>query len=184
MPQNLLFSTLVKLLLPALGIVLMLVVARRRRLSFADDIGLARPVPAMAVLFALLWLVLIAVEEYFTGSNEATQAKTWPDYPLVIVVLRALAIGVVGPIAEELAIRGLVMGMLRRTRLGSYGAIVVSAAAWSAMHIQYAPLLLLLLIFIDGVMLGLARHFSRSLYVPMLMHIIGNLYSIHQSLAR
>jgi membrane protease YdiL (CAAX protease family) len=33
-------------------------------------------------------------------------------------------------------------------------------------------------------MLGLARHFSRSLYVPMLMHIIGNLYSIHQSLAR
>jgi membrane protease YdiL (CAAX protease family) len=56
-----------------------------------------------------------------------------------------LAIGVVGPIAEEQAMRGRVMGMLRRTRLGIYGAIVVSAAVWSAMLIQYAPLLLLLI---------------------------------------
>jgi membrane protease YdiL (CAAX protease family) len=42
----------------------------------------------------------------------------------------------------------------------------------------------MLMIFVDGIVLGLARHFSGSLYVPIAMHMLGNLFSIAQSLAR
>lgn len=176
-------STLLKVLLPAVGIAALLFAAKRNRMSLTEDIGFRKPVWIPAAAFLVLWLVLIAVEEWATAAMGSVENKVWPDYPALIVVLRILAIGVVGPIAEELAFRGLLMAWLGRTRLGVYGAIAVSAAVWSVVHIQYAPLLLTI-IFIDGLALGLARHYSRSLYVPIAMHVIGNLFSIWQSIAR
>ncbi len=181
--SDLLLSTLSKVALPAVGIGLMLFAAKKRRLSFAEDLGLRAPRPVVALAFLLLWVGLIALEEVLTRSLEGTQAKPWPAYPACIVALRVLALGVLGPIAEELAFRGLLFGLLRRTRLGVVGAIVVAAAVWSLVHFQYAPILLLI-IFIDGLALGFARHLSRSLYLPIAMHVLGNLFSISQSLSQ
>jgi membrane protease YdiL (CAAX protease family) len=73
------------------------------------------------------------------------------------------------------------LGVLRRTRLGIFGAIALTAALWAAIHMQYEPATLAL-IFIDGLVLGAARHYTRSLYLPIFMHVIGNLFSIWQSL--
>jgi membrane protease YdiL (CAAX protease family) len=85
------------------------------------------------------------------------------------------------PIAEELAFRGLFMAALRRMRVAIPWAILLTAAVWSIIHLQYSPLLLALIV-VDGIALGLARHYSGSLYVPIAMHVIGNLFSIYQSL--
>jgi membrane protease YdiL (CAAX protease family) len=172
---------LTKVLLPAFAIAMMLFVAKRRKLSLANDLGFRSPVLFAAIGFLVAWLGLVSIEEVLTASVESANVKAWPTYTLLIVSLRILAIGVLGPIAEELAFRGLLMTWLRRTKLGIFGAIFISAAAWSLMHLQYAPILLLL-IFIDGLVLGSARHFCRSIYVPIAMHIAGNLFSIFQSL--
>jgi membrane protease YdiL (CAAX protease family) len=180
--SDLLLSTLAKVLLPAAGIVAMLFAARRRKISFADDLGLKAPKLGVAALCIALWILLIAIEEHFSGSIEDTHAKRWPDYPALIIVLRVLAIGFIGPIAEELAFRGLLMAALRRMRVGVPWAILLAAALWSIIHLQYSPLLLALIV-VDGIALGSARYFSGSLYVPIAMHIVGNLFSIYQSLA-
>lgn len=37
-------------------------------------------------------------------------------------------------------------------------------------------------VFIDGIALGAARINTRSLWVPVLMHIGGNLFAIYQAL--
>jgi membrane protease YdiL (CAAX protease family) len=74
------------------------------------------------------------------------------------------------------------MAFLRRTQLRIYGAILISAALWSCMHFDYSPILLAIL-FLDGIALGFARHITRSIYVPIAMHIIGNCFSIYQSLS-
>ena len=42
---------------------------------------------------------------------------------------------------------------------------------------------LMLLIFVDGRVPGAACHLCRSMWVPIVMHIAGNLFSINQSLA-
>lgn len=175
-------STLFKVLLPAAAIVAMLLAARRRKLSFADELGLKAPTLAAAALWLGIWICLVAIEETFSASIEGSQAKHWPAYPGIIIALRILAIGIVGPIAEELAFRGLLMAGLRRIRVGVAWSILLAAALWSIIHLQYAPPLLAL-IFVDGIALGLARHFSGSLYVPIAMHVVGNLFSIWQSLA-
>jgi membrane protease YdiL (CAAX protease family) len=59
---------------------------------------------------------------------------------------------------------------------------VIGAAGWAAVHFQYDPATRVL-IFLDGLVLGTARLRSRSTYVPIVMHALGNLYSIYQSLA-
>lgn len=179
--MNLLASTLLKVLLPAAGIAGMLFAAKRKKISLADELGLKAPTVASAALWLGIWICLITIEEIFSPSLDGTQAKQWPAYPVAIIALRILAIGIIGPIAEELAFRGLLMAGLRRLRVGVPWAILLSAALWSIIHLQYAPALLAL-IFVDGIVLGLARHYSRSLYVPIAMHMIGNLLSIYQSL--
>lgn len=180
---SLLLSTLTKVALPGLAISAMLFAAKKKKLSFAEDLGLRAPKPATAGLFLLLWVCLVALEEYLTRSIDGAQAKPWPEYPGYIVAMRVLAIGVLGPIGEELAFRGLLFTLLRRTPLKVAGAIVLTAALWAAIHLQYSPVLLAL-IFVDGVSLGLARHFSGSLYLAIAMHMLGNLFSIAQSIAQ
>lgn len=179
---NDLLPTLMKAAIPAAGIALMLFAAHRNRLSLAGDVGFQAPKVVTAILFLLLWVMLIALEEWLAGSIADTHPKSWAGYSTGIVVLRILAIGVLGPIAEEIAFRGLLMALLRRTQLRIYGAILISAALWSCMHFDYSPILLAI-IFLDGIALGFARHITRSIYVPIAMHIIGNCFSIYQSLS-
>lgn len=176
-----LLTTLPKVLLPAFAIVLMLFVAKRRGLSAAADLGFRKPEWRFAAIFLVLWTGLIALEEFFTSGMAGAEVKQWPAFPPLILLLRILAIGLFGPVAEELVFRGFLLRVLGRTRIGIYGAILVTAALWSIIHQQYAPVILGL-IFIDGIMLGLARHFTKSLYVPIVMHVLGNLFSIYQSL--
>ncbi|MEO8020074.1 MAG: CPBP family intramembrane glutamic endopeptidase [Pseudomonadota bacterium] len=173
--------TLSKVLLPGAAIIAMLIAAKRRKLSFADELGLRAPTMWVAALCLAAWICLIALEEHLTGSIEDLQPKHWPDYPAAIIALRVLAIGFLGPVAEELAFRGLLMAALRRMRVAIPWAIAFTAAVWAIIHLQYSPLLLAL-IFVDGIALGLARYYSKSLYVPIAMHIIGNCFSIYQSL--
>ncbi|MEO8062490.1 MAG: CPBP family intramembrane glutamic endopeptidase [Pseudomonadota bacterium] len=179
---DMLLTTLPKVLLPAFAIALMIFVAKRRGLSLPEDLGLRKPVWKYAAIFLALWFCLIALEEFVSKGMAGAEIKLWPSYPPLILFLRILAIGLLGPIAEELVFRGFLLRILGRTRLGIYGAIVVTAAIWSLIHLQYAPILLGI-IFIDGITLGLARHFTRSLYVPITMHVLGNLFSIYQSLS-
>lgn len=181
--QDLLISTLSKVVLPGIAIGLLLFASKRRKLSLAEDIGMRPPKIWATVVFLIVWICLIAAEEYATSGVADAYAKQWPAYPVHIVVLRVLAIGFLGPIAEELGFRGLLMALLRRTRLGVVGAIVITAALWSVIHFQYSTPLLML-IFLDGIVLGLARHFSGSLLLPIAMHVGGNLFSISQSLTQ
>jgi len=176
MPDYLL-PTLAKVLLPAIVIVFMVLVVAKKKLSLSEDIGFRAPNFAGAAAFFVFWLVLIAAEELLGQSTP----KPWRDFPVGIIALRILAIGILGPIAEEIAFRGLLLFALKRTRLGVYGAIAVTSIVWSLVHTQYELPLLALLLF-DGIVLGLARHFTRSIYVPIAMHITGNLFSVWQSL--
>jgi len=49
------------------------------------------------------------------------------------------------------------------------------------MHYNYG-LGMLILITVDGIILGFARYKSGSLWIPITMHALGNLISIGQSL--
>jgi membrane protease YdiL (CAAX protease family)/NAD-dependent dihydropyrimidine dehydrogenase PreA subunit len=84
----------------------------------------------------------------------------------VTVVLVAL----VGPAIEEVLLRGVVMGAVQR-RFGVWPAIVVSAVAFALLH---ASLWSLLPLTVLGVGLGWLAARSRSLWPPIIAHVLYN----------
>jgi membrane protease YdiL (CAAX protease family) len=145
------------------------------------ELGFARPKASSLFLWLALWIGWIAISEIAINAFGMEQAKRWPEYSALVVGLRIAAIGILGPIAEELMVRGFFFFVLSRSRVGPIGAIVICAAGWAAAHYHY-DWKTVVLVFLDGVILGAARYRTRSLYVPVAMHIIGNLFSIYQSL--
>jgi membrane protease YdiL (CAAX protease family) len=101
----------------------------------------------------------------------------WRNAPLMDDVGRVLGVGILGPVAEELLFRGVFYAWLIRARVRTVPTVMVLAAVWSVAHLAYAPGVMGL-IFVDGLLLGSARYRTRSLVVPMLMHVMWNLYVI------
>jgi uncharacterized protein len=164
-----------------LAIVIVLVVAAKRGVSRTDDIGLRGPRPGALTAWLALWLVWIAASEVLIRQFGLEQATPWPAYPVHIVVLRILTIGVLGPFSEESVMRGVVLFLVRRMLGNAHAAIVLVALAWAAMHYAYGPGTVALIV-ADGVLLGYARRRGGSLCIPIAMHSVGNLISIGQSL--
>lgn len=83
------------------------------------------------------------------------------------------AVGVAAPIAEETLFRGFILGGLRR-RLGTIGALIVSAAIFTLPHL---PVTIYPAIFALGLLLGLLFVQTRSLWPGIFLHAIFNTIS-------
>ncbi len=175
-------STLLKVALVVVGAVVVLVVSRLRGVSWRDDLGFRAPGWSAAALWLALWIAWMAVGEFAIRAFGIQQPEPWPEYRPLVLFLRIAMIGVLGPFAEEVVMRGAFLHRLRRGGLGPLPSIVIAAVVWAVLHYQYEAGLIAI-IAADGVVLGLARHYGRSLWLPIAMHTIGNLFSIYQSMA-
>lgn len=107
----------------------------------------------------------------------------FPDFLLQIyataspMLLFWIVVGLIAPIAEELCFRGFIYIGLRNSVLGATGAIVVTAAIWSMIHLQYDAYDKSE-IFLLGVFLGWLRFRFNSLLPPILAHCLINLTAL------
>jgi len=176
----LLRSTLIKVALPLIGIVIPMVVAKLRGFELRDFFGLHKPkMRAFAVALAL-WIAWMAITELVLHALGQGAPDAWPDYPASIVLLRVLAIGILGPIAEELIFRGVIYGRIA-PKLGPWIAIVLIAIVFGLIHTRYDAAIIAV-VTIDGLLFGIARYKTGSVYTPIAMHMLGNLFSVCQSL--
>jgi hypothetical protein len=91
-------------------------------------------------------------------------------------VLFWFALVVATPIFEELLFRGFAFEGIRASRLGGTGAVAITALAWTLIHREYDPLEFGV-IFIIGVLLGIARLRTGSVLVTIAIHMLHNLIS-------
>jgi membrane protease YdiL (CAAX protease family) len=70
---------------------------------------------------------------------------------------------------------------LQRSALGTIGTIVLTAAVWAAIHVQY-DLHGILVIFFLGLFLGWVRYRTGSLWLCVMLHSIMNLIATIQLL--
>ena len=99
---------------------------------------------------------------------------------MLALMIKIAAIGIAGPVLEELIFRGFLIFLLRRKGLKTGLVIFLTALVWSGMHWNYEPALIGM-IFVDGLVLGLIRVKTGSLWVPITLHVMANLFSIYQS---
>lgn len=89
--------------------------------------------------------------------------------PLLWIALIAAA-----PLFEEIFFRGFLFQGLRHSRLGGGGAVVLTALAWAAIHMQYDAYQMFT-VFLGGLLLGTARLKTQSVYLTIAMHVVWNI---------
>lgn len=143
------------------------------RMLGLESIGLRRLVVAtFAILLAIF--VLTELPQHILGISDKAALKWVGELkPLWFAVVLLVAIA---PVSEELVFRGFIYGGLAPSRLGPFGAVVLTSAVWAVVHVQYAwPIMAQ--IFVYGVIFGVARWRTGSLWPSMAAHAIINLYA-------
>lgn len=90
-----------------------------------------------------------------------------------------LELVVFAPLFEETLFRGFLLEGFRQSRIGPVWAVVLTALAWSSLHVQY-NLYGIATIFVFGLVLGFVRLKTHSLWSTLAMHGLWNLIAAIQ----
>ncbi|SMO93463.1 CPBP family intramembrane glutamic endopeptidase [Melghirimyces algeriensis] len=133
------------------------------------------------VYFLLDPLVTEPVARFFS-----LEIQSWREHSITDGINRAvshgwiyaggqlLLIGVIGPIAEEITFRGVLQGVLL-PKVGKVASVLFSSTLFALFHVDvvfFAPL------FVMGLILGTLYILFRSLWAPILFHILNNVVSV------
>ena len=125
---------------------------------------------AALILFAIvedIFYTLVGAPIVHRSMIQMYESAVFPS-------LLIFAIIVCAPIAEECFFRGFLFKGLMHSRMGAVGATLATALIWAAIHMQY-EWYGILMIFLGGLLLGIARIRTGSILTPLLMHSVMNL---------
>ncbi len=152
----------------------------RRRAKFSDYLAL-KPISFRAV-FAMLAITIVFIL-LSSGINIFLRKPVDSDFMTIAyksvtsVPLFWIAIVIFAPLFEELFIRGFLFIGFARSGLGPVGAVVLTTLVWAALHVQYS-LYEIAIIFVLGIILGIVRHKTGSLWCPVIIHALNNLLAV------
>lgn len=133
------------------------------------------PIKTLLKWIAIMLLVFIAME----SVNVFLERET-PEFMSKVYgstsnkFLLWIAVAVAAPFFEEFLFRGFLLEGLRHTRMGVVGAILLTSASWAIIHMQYGWFEIISIFFI-GIIFAIAQLKTKSLYVPIAMHMFMNL---------
>lgn len=157
------------------------------------DLMVNRLAPMQLAKWTLLGVILVygfnhISEQVFPwlqqDSNTVLQSfgfgsSIWHDIAIITMI------GIIAPVSEELAYRGLVLKMMRdglskarifvnKTYLAAIIAILVSAFFFATLHSGEGQQSAVPFLFINALIFGLLYIKTKSLYVPVLVHSLNN----------
>ncbi len=134
----------------------------------------------------LKWLAIaLAVSTAGDAVMSLLGESVIPDFMISLyktagfIPLLWLALIVAAPLTEEFLFRGFLFEGFARSRIGAAGAVALTSAAWTALHFQY-NITQLTALFSYGIVLGIARLQTGSLWVPVGVHAFINLIATIQ----
>ncbi len=134
----------------------------------------------------LLWLIVLGLFVFlsellyqYIGRDAIPdfmqQAYASADNKIFLLITVIL----LAPVFEELLFRGFLYAGFSPTPLGVSGSIILTALLWAVIHFQYAWQEMVM-VFIFGLILGIARWRSRSILLPIFLHAANNLLASMQ----
>jgi hypothetical protein len=165
---------------PALGLTFLFAWLRRKRYPLKAYLGLGMPSVSVFAFWLgvemAVWL-LTDIVTYLLGRDivppvmvkDYTKAFFFPAFPLLLIMI-VLAY----PLLEEFFFRGFLLEGFRHSFMGPVFAVLVTAGLWAITHQQY-DWYGILTILAGGVVLGIARLTTGSIWVCFAMHATENL---------
>lgn len=142
------------------------------RLDVMPEIGSALLALGLFVglrVFVVGYTLVVSAAGYGPPTEGADLTTLFGSGPLGAVTT-VLVVAVLGPLLEEVALRGVLLSALK-TRIGAVASVVVTAVAFSLLHVSawsFVPLTAL------GLALGWLAVRSRSLWPAVLLHVAYN----------
>lgn len=148
--------------------------ARRRAVLSLEGATPPRLYAAAVVLLFILQLSYNAIVLPFAHDTVLGDVQPYLE-PLRsrAVWLFALAIAIGAPLSEELLFRGFLQSALSRTRLGYFGAALVTTLGWTSLHAGYSGLGLVE-VFLAGLFFSWLLWRTGNLLVPIVCHAVYN----------
>ena len=140
------------------------VVGLERRTLFP---GLARGLAWSAAFAAVAGLLAVAV--HLAGGNPLALIRSPLPASRAGLIGFFLVGGLLAPVAEEVFFRGLLFGYLRRWNVPA--AVLISTALFAALHLPALPVTQA----VGGLVFAVAYQKGKSLMVPIMIHVLGNL---------
>ncbi|MFC1933167.1 lysostaphin resistance A-like protein, partial [Chloroflexota bacterium] len=157
------------------------IVKVRRSATVVEYLGL-RPITGMTIL------VTLAITAGFMILSEGLSISLERPVPEFMVdvyntsvwpALLWISIVIFAPAFEETFFRGFLFEGFRRSRIGISGTIGLTALVWALSHVQYGTYEIVT-IFVMGIILGIVRLKTGSLWSTLLMHALYNLIAMLQ----
>lgn len=148
--------------------------------AFLGVVGLLVAVPAMNVitewnLSLTLPDSLAGVEQWMRQSEQAAQAGVdvlMGGSTIGDLIIGLIVIGILPGVGEEFFFRGGMQRLIASTpRVSPHVAVWVTALIFSAVHLQFFGFIPRLLL---GAYFGYLLYWTRSLWVPVLVHAVNN----------
>lgn len=131
-------------------------------------------------------MVLVAAATTFTiafALNVLTEIAALPNFMeddlinLSTSFIGILAVGIIGPIAEELLFREAILSYLLRRGTPPWRAIIFSAIVFGILHFNPAQIFFAIGI---GIVFGIIYHRTGNIVLTSLLHILNNCISLWQ----
>lgn len=133
------------------------------------------------VIATIVLIIVFDTLTYFLGKPIVPEFMSEVYNSANHLWLLVIALVVAAPVFEELFFRGFLISGLSSTFIGPIGAILLSSISWAAVHLQY-DLYGMFMIFVAGILLGVARLKTNSLFIPILMHATMNMVAIIEAI--
>ena len=177
-------STLVPILgslsLIACSLIAAEVAARKRHIPRKEFLALGPPKLIPSVVLLVGFVVLSSVLELVSRHVGLGGDTSWKGrYSGTDLAMRIVGIALLAPLGEELLFRGVIFKLL--SSKSTVLAVLVTAAFFAGLHIQYSWIGIAL-VFVDGLYYGIARAWSGSTLLTIVMHCVGNSIAVYQRL--
>ncbi len=160
-----------------IGVLLIIWFASMRKPLTVDEY-LDLNIPSLKSMFGFLGLLVLAM--VLMESVNYIWDRPTPEFMTKVYAntknlpLFWIAVSVAAPFFEEFLFRGFLLEGMARSKIGLTGAVIITSAIWAVIHMQYGWFEIISIFFI-GILLCLAKIKSKSLYVPIAMHMLMNL---------
>ena len=151
----------------------------RKGAGIVEYLGLKRiSVKKILVALAIMLGFLVLSEGFGVLLGRPPHAEYLDIYKTSVwPALLWIAFIIFGPIFEEALFRGFLFEGFRQSKIGAIGAIGLTALGWALLHVQYG-FYDIATIFVMGIVLGIVRMKTDSLWSPLIMHAFTNLVAM------
>jgi CAAX protease family protein len=134
-------------------------------------------------LILLLFVICQDIVSFLIGKPIVTESMLKAYQTCLFPPFLFFAVVVAAPILEEFFFRGFLFVGIQNSKLGAWGAAIITSILWAGLHLQY-DMYGITHIFIIGLLLSYAKLKTGSLYTCIMMHSLMNIIAFFEIIVK